>query len=81
MARFFINRPIVAMVISIIMVLVGIVAIRGLPVAQFPNIVLPEIQVKATYTASGSAAVTSTAPATVNGAVRPSDNVTVAFKG
>jgi len=49
MSRFFINRPIVAMVISILMVLVGIVAMLSLPVAQFPNIADPQIQVKATY--------------------------------
>jgi HAE1 family hydrophobic/amphiphilic exporter-1 len=50
MAKFFINRPIVAMVIAILMVVVGIVAVKSLPVAQFPNIAPPEIQVKATYT-------------------------------
>ncbi|MGD9947193.1 MAG: efflux RND transporter permease subunit [Desulfobulbus sp.] len=50
MARFFINRPIVAMVISILMVLVGIVAMTGLPTAQFPDIVPPEIKVSASYT-------------------------------
>ncbi|MEN6438750.1 MAG: multidrug efflux RND transporter permease subunit [Syntrophobacter sp.] len=49
MAKFFINRPIVAMVISILMVIIGLVAMSGLPTAQFPNIVPPEIQVKATY--------------------------------
>ncbi|HNZ59080.1 MAG TPA: multidrug efflux RND transporter permease subunit [Syntrophorhabdaceae bacterium] len=49
MAKFFINRPIVAMVISILMVIVGIVAMAGLPVAQFPSIVPPEIQVQTTY--------------------------------
>jgi len=49
MAKFFINRPIVAMVISILMVLVGVVAMLGLPTAQFPNIADPMIQVKATY--------------------------------
>jgi hydrophobic/amphiphilic exporter-1 (mainly G- bacteria), HAE1 family len=49
MSRFFINRPIVAMVISIIMVLVGTITILSLPVAQFPNIAPPEIQVLATY--------------------------------
>src|SRR5215468_6297579 len=49
MATFFINRPIVAMVISILMVLAGVVAILGLPTAQFPNIADPMIQVKATY--------------------------------
>ena len=50
MARFFINRPIVAMVISIVMVIVGLVSIVSLPIAQFPDIVPPEIQVRATYT-------------------------------
>jgi HAE1 family hydrophobic/amphiphilic exporter-1 len=49
MAKFFINRPIVAMVISILMVIVGSVAILSLPSAQFPNIVPPEIVVNATY--------------------------------
>ena len=56
MASFFIRRPIVAMVIAILMVLIGIVAMRRLPTAQFPNIAPPEIQVKATY--PGADAVT-----------------------
>jgi HAE1 family hydrophobic/amphiphilic exporter-1 len=50
MSRFFINRPIVAMVISILMTIIGIVAMSGLPIAQFPNIVPPQIQVNSTYT-------------------------------
>ena len=49
MAKFFINRPIVAMVISILMVIIGLVAMSGLPIAQFPNIADPQIQVNATY--------------------------------
>jgi hydrophobic/amphiphilic exporter-1 (mainly G- bacteria), HAE1 family len=49
MAKFFINRPIVAMVISILMVIVGIVAMVQLPIAQYPNIAPPEIQLTATY--------------------------------
>ncbi len=49
MARFFINRPIVAMVIAIITVIVGVVSLLGLPTAQFPDIVPPEIWVQATY--------------------------------
>src|SRR3984957_3487763 len=49
MAKFFIDRPIVAMVISILMVIVGVVSMLGLPTAQFPNIVPPEIQVQALY--------------------------------
>ncbi len=49
MSKFFIRRPIVAMVISILTVIVGAVTIAVLPVAQFPNIVPPEIQIQATY--------------------------------
>src|SRR5213594_3848404 len=49
MSKFFINRPIVAMVIAIVTVIVGVVTIAGLPIAQFPNIAPPEIQVLATY--------------------------------
>src|SRR5436309_13913686 len=49
MSKFFINRPIVAMVIAILTVIVGAVTITSLPVAQFPNIVPPEIQLQATY--------------------------------
>ena len=49
MSRFFINRPIMAIVISIILVLVGSLTILTLPVAQFPNIAPPEVQVLATY--------------------------------
>src|SRR5689334_9649005 len=49
MARFFVNRPIVAMVLSIILVLLGLVAMRGLPIAQYPEIVPPMIQVTTTF--------------------------------
>src|SRR6202040_646495 len=49
MSKFFINRPIVAIVISIILVMVGSLTIVSLPVAQFPNITPPEIQILATY--------------------------------
>jgi hydrophobic/amphiphilic exporter-1 (mainly G- bacteria), HAE1 family len=49
MSKFFINRPIVAMVISILMVLMGLVAMSRLPIAQFPNIADPQMQVNATY--------------------------------
>jgi hydrophobic/amphiphilic exporter-1 (mainly G- bacteria), HAE1 family len=50
MSKFFINRPIVAIVISIVLVLVGSLTILALPVAQFPSIAPPEVQILATYT-------------------------------
>jgi HAE1 family hydrophobic/amphiphilic exporter-1 len=49
MSKFFINRPIVAMVIAILTVIIGAVVIVQLPVAQFPSIAPPEVQVTATY--------------------------------
>src|SRR5580765_757179 len=49
MSRFFINRPIVAMVIAIITVIVGLVTMLGLPIAQFPKIIPPEIFLQANY--------------------------------
>ena len=56
MSKFFINRPIVAMVIAILTVIAGLVAIQGLPLAQFPQIVPPQIFVSTAYT--GADAVT-----------------------
>jgi HAE1 family hydrophobic/amphiphilic exporter-1 len=49
MSKFFISRPIVAIVIAIITVIVGAVVVLSLPVAQFPNIAPPEVQVSAIY--------------------------------
>jgi HAE1 family hydrophobic/amphiphilic exporter-1 len=49
MARFFVNRPIVAMVLSIVMVMLGLVAMQGLPIAQYPEIVPPMVQVTTTF--------------------------------
>ena len=52
----FVRRPIVAIVISILTTIVGLVSMFALPIAQYPDIVPPEIQVQATYT--GADAVT-----------------------
>lgn len=57
MARFFINRPIVAIVIAILMVTVGLVSMLGLPTSQFPDIVPPEIRVTTTYTGADALTV------------------------
>jgi HAE1 family hydrophobic/amphiphilic exporter-1 len=56
MSKFFINRPIVAIVIAIVTVIVGLVAMRALPIAQYPEIVPPQLLVTATY--PGADAVT-----------------------
>jgi len=49
MSKFFINRPIVAIVIAIVTVIVGAITVAVLPVSQFPSIAPPEVQVQTTY--------------------------------
>src|ERR1700689_4092780 len=49
MYRFFINRPIVAIVIAILTVIIGTVTMLTLPISQFPNIVPPEIRIQTTF--------------------------------
>src|SRR5260370_17331814 len=50
MAKFFINRPIVAIVIAILTVIAGLVAMTKLPTAMLPDIVPPQVNVTSTYT-------------------------------
>jgi HAE1 family hydrophobic/amphiphilic exporter-1 len=50
LSAFFVRRPIVAMVIAILTVLIGVVALLGLPIAQFPQILPPQVNLTTTYT-------------------------------
>src|SRR5713101_5079650 len=49
MARFFIDRPVLAMVLSIVITLAGAIAIVTLPIAQYPDVVPPQVQITASY--------------------------------
>jgi biotin carboxyl carrier protein len=53
MSRFFVDRPIVAIVIAVLTVILGVVSLAGLPVAQYPSIIPPVIQISTTYTGAG----------------------------
>src|SRR2546426_2087117 len=57
MSKFFISRPIVAMVISILMVIVGAVTVTSLPVSQLPSIAPPEVLIQANYVGADSETV------------------------
>ena len=59
MVRFFIHRPIFASVIAIITALAGAIAMLVLPIAQFPNVVPPTVQVSATYNGADALTVAS----------------------
>src|SRR6201984_3765498 len=75
MSKFFINRPIVAMVIAIVTVIVGIVTIVGLPIAQFPNIAPPEIQVLATYVGADAQTLEQSVPPPIEQQMNGVDNM------
>ncbi len=55
MSEFFINRPIFAMVLSILMIILGLLVLRGIPISQYPEITPPMVKVTANY--SGANAV------------------------
>jgi HAE1 family hydrophobic/amphiphilic exporter-1 len=57
MAAFFVRRPTVAIVISIVLVIAGLVLMRGLPIEKFPNITPPQVQVSATYVGADAVSV------------------------
>jgi HAE1 family hydrophobic/amphiphilic exporter-1 len=75
MTKFFINRPIVSMVISIILVLIGVFAMLTLPTAQFPNIAPPDMQVKATYPGADSLTVEQSVAAPIEQQMSGVDNM------
>ena len=63
MAKFFINRPIVAIVIAILTVIAGVLAMNKLPIAQLPDIVPPQVTVSAVYTGADMARLSEAAQA------------------
>jgi len=75
MSNFFIRRPIVAMVIAILMVIVGVVTIATLPVAQFPNIVPPEIQLQASYVGADAQALEQSVATPIEQQINGVDNM------
>ncbi len=65
MSRFFIQRPIFASVISIIIVIAGIMAARVLPIAQYPEIAPPTVLISATYPGASAETLTKTVAAPI----------------
>lgn len=75
MAKFFIRRPIVAIVIAIITVVLGLVAMRKLPIAQFPQIVPPQIMITATYPGADAQTIEQAVAAPVEQQMNGVDNM------
>src|SRR3977135_3678059 len=79
MSNIFIRRPIVAMVIAILTVIVGAITIVSLPVAQFPNIVPPEIQLQASYVGADAQALEQSVATPIEQQINGVDNVNYVY--
>ena len=75
MSKFFINRPIVAIVISIAFIVLGLVALVDLPVSQFPEVVPPEIQIFTTYNGADAETVEQSVATPIEQQVSGVDNM------
>jgi hydrophobic/amphiphilic exporter-1 (mainly G- bacteria), HAE1 family len=75
MYRFFIARPIVAIVISIITVIVGLVTMLSLPIAQFPKIVPPEVRITTTYVGADAQTVEQSVATPIEQQLSGVDNI------
>jgi hydrophobic/amphiphilic exporter-1 (mainly G- bacteria), HAE1 family len=78
-ANFFIRRPIVAIVIAILTVIVGAISIATLPVAQFPNIAPPEIRLQATYPGADAQTLEQSVATPIEQQVSGVDNMTYMY--
>src|SRR5438477_6921707 len=74
MSEFFVRRPIVAIVIAVLMTLVGGVCILALPVAQYPQIAPPEIQVRTHYTGADALTIEQSVAAPIEQQMSGVDN-------
>src|ERR1035437_2798518 len=75
MSKFFINRPIVAIVIALLTVIVGLVCLFGLPIALFPKIVPPEVRITTTYTGADAQTVEQSVAAPIEQQMSGVDNM------
>src|SRR6478736_5798506 len=75
LARFFIDRPVLAWVISIVIVLMGLIAVSLLPIAQYPPITPPTVRVTATYPGANAQVVADTVAAPIEQQINGVENM------
>src|SRR5678815_2061416 len=74
-ARFFVDRPVFATVLSLVIVIIGLVALMGLPIAQYPEVVPPTVQITATYPGASAKVVAETVAAPIEQEVNGVENM------
>ncbi len=74
-SKFFIDRPIFASVLSIILVLAGLIAIKGLPVQEYPSIVPPQISIQAVYPGADAETLSKTVASPLEDAINGAKNM------
>ncbi|WP_417704940.1 efflux RND transporter permease subunit [Pseudomonas sp.] len=74
-SRFFIDRPVFATVISIVIVLAGLAAMRALPIAQYPEILPPQVSVSASYPGASSQVIAETVAAPLEQQINGVENM------
>ena len=75
LSKFFIERPIFASVISIVIVIAGAISVGALPIAQYPDITPPTVEVKATYPGANASVVAETVAAPIEQEVNGVENM------
>jgi multidrug efflux pump len=74
-SKFFIDRPVLAAVISIVIVLAGILAMRALPIAQYPSIIPPEVTITASYPGASAQTIAETVAAPLEQQINGVENM------
>src|SRR5580693_2953833 len=75
MSKFFIDRPIFAWVISLLIILMGVMAISQLPVAQYPSVAPPSININASYAGASAETLQNTVTSIIEQQISGIDNL------
>ena len=74
-SKFFINRPIFATVVSIIIVIAGMMAIKGLPIEEYPKLTPPQISVSAVYTGADAQTIADSVASAIEDQINGVENM------